>query len=55
VTQDGNITVADVQRVILETLGTAAATHDLNNDSKVNVADIQLVINATVGLGCTSN
>jgi hypothetical protein len=50
----GNSTasVADVQRMIDEALGTAAPSNDLNSDGAVNVADIQIVMNAALGQGC---
>jgi hypothetical protein len=46
------VNVADVQAVINEALGQAAANNDLNHDGVVNVADVQIVINAALGLGC---
>jgi len=51
-TGDGLVTVADVQLIINEALGLAAAVDDLNHDGVVNVADIQKEINAALGLGC---
>jgi probable HAF family extracellular repeat protein len=45
--------VADVQRMVNEVLGTAAASNDLNGDGVVDVADIQVVIDAVLKLGCT--
>jgi probable HAF family extracellular repeat protein len=46
--------VADVQRMINEALGKAAAVNDLNGDGVVDVADIQVVINAALKLGCAT-
>ena len=51
--QYGSTTVADVQQVIDESLGSQSAANDLNNDGVVNVVDIQIVINSVLGLGCT--
>jgi uncharacterized repeat protein (TIGR01451 family) len=53
VTGDQVTTVLDVQRMINEALGAAAAANDLNGDGVVNVADIEIVINAALGRGCT--
>jgi len=44
--------VADVQLMVNEALGRAAAVNDLNGDGRVNVADVQVVINAALRLGC---
>jgi len=44
--------VADVQRMINETLGTSSPANDLNSDGVVNVVDIQIVMNAVLGQGC---
>jgi len=51
--QYGTTTVADVQRIINEALGSVSPANSLNNDGVINVVDIQIVINAAVGLGCT--
>ena len=51
-TGDGAPSVADVQSVINEALGTKTAVNDFNNDGAVNVVDIQTVIDAVLGLGC---
>ena len=50
--QNGNINVTDVQMVLNEALGTAAAVNDWNGDGVVNVIDVQIGINAALGLGC---
>jgi uncharacterized repeat protein (TIGR01451 family) len=50
--QYGTTTVADVQRIINEGLGTASPADDLNQDGVVNVVDAQIVINSALGLGC---
>ena len=54
VNQDTRTNVVDVQLIINEALGVAAANNDLNGDGKVNVVDVQIVINAALGLGCTA-
>ena len=51
--QDGSITVADVQLMINEALGLAAALNDLNADNVVNAVDIQIVIDVALGVGCS--
>lgn len=48
----GSVTVADVQSIMNEALGAAAAKNDLNQDGVVNVADLQKVMDAALGLGC---
>jgi thermitase len=53
VTGDQVTSVVDVQRMINEALGVAAAANDLNTDGVVNVADIEIVINSAMGRGCT--
>jgi hypothetical protein len=45
-------TVADVQQVVNETLGTAVPLDDLNGDHSVNLIDVQKVVDAAIGLGC---
>jgi hypothetical protein len=52
VSGDETTSVADVQMVINEALGTTPALDDLEGDGVVNVVDIQKVINALFGLGC---
>jgi uncharacterized repeat protein (TIGR01451 family) len=54
ITHGTSVTVADVQRLINESLGVASATDDLNLDGRVNVVDIQIGINAALGLGCAA-
>jgi hypothetical protein len=51
--QDGATTVVDMQRILNEAFGVAAASHDLNGDGIVNIADIQIVVSAALGSGCT--
>jgi sugar lactone lactonase YvrE len=51
-TQDGAFTVADIQRMVNETLGLSAPTNDLNSDGKVNAVDVQIVMNAVLNKGC---
>jgi uncharacterized repeat protein (TIGR01451 family) len=51
--QFGITTVADVQKLIDEALGTASAVNDLNSDKVVNAVDVQIAINAALGLGCS--
>jgi hypothetical protein len=52
VTQDQTTSVADVQLIVNEALGTAPAINDLSSDGVVNVVDVQIAINAALGLGC---
>jgi hypothetical protein len=52
VTGDQTTSVADLQMMLNEALGTAPAANDLNGDGVVNVVDIQKVIEALFGLGC---
>jgi hypothetical protein len=47
--------VADVQTLINEALGTQSPTNDLNKDGVVNVVDIQIEILATLGMGCAAS
>jgi hypothetical protein len=49
---DGVTNVTDVQLMIGEALGKAAAGNDLNENGVVNVVDVRIVINAVLGLGC---
>jgi hypothetical protein len=51
--QDGSISVADVQLMINEALGLAAALNDLNSDGVVNAVDVQIVIDVALGVGCS--
>jgi trimeric autotransporter adhesin len=53
VTGDSTTSVADVQAVTNQALGTSSPTADLNQDHVVNVVDIQIVINAALHVGCT--
>ena len=46
------MTLADVQTIVNQALGTTPAVDDLNGNGVVNVVDIQKVINAVLGLGC---
>ena len=55
INQDGVTSVADVQQMISEVLGTTTAVHDLNGDGVFNVLDVQIVINVVLGLGCTAH
>jgi len=50
----GSASAADVQRIIDEALGVAAAVDDLNGDGVVNILDVQIEINAALGLGCAA-
>ena len=52
--QNGSINAADVQLIINEASGVAAAVNDLNGDGQVNVVDVQIEINAALGLGCAA-
>ncbi len=52
VNQDNTVNVTDVQRLINEGLGKAAAADDLNQDGKINVQDAQIVSNAALNYGC---
>lgn len=51
--QEGRTSVTDIQSVVNQVLGGAAANHDLNQDGTVNVVDVQIAINAGLGLGCS--
>jgi len=48
-TQTGTATVAGVQSMIKEALGTSSPTTDMNGDRVINVVDIQLVIDSLPG------
>jgi len=52
VTGDTTASIADVQQLVNEALGTASPVDDLNRDHVVNLADVQKVIDATLGRGC---
>ena len=52
INQYGSTTIADVQGMINEALGSAAGRNDLNGDAIINVADVQIAMNDAVGLGC---
>ncbi len=54
-TQNGTVTVADVQQFINQASGIMSAGSDLNGDSVVNVVDVQIAVNAILGLGCTAS
>jgi uncharacterized repeat protein (TIGR01451 family) len=55
VNQYGTTTVADIQTVINEALGSAPAVNDLNRDGIVNVVDIDVVIESKLNLGCRAH
>jgi hypothetical protein len=56
ITGDGVTSVADVQAIINQALGTSPpVTGDLNGDGAVNLVDIQFVINAALNLGCAAD
>jgi hypothetical protein len=48
----GNTSVADVQAIINQTLGSAAPAYDLNQDGVVNILDVQIEIVAALGQVC---
>ena len=52
--QDQVLSVADVQLLINEALGTDLAADDLNGDGAVDIVDVEIDMNAALGLGCTS-
>jgi hypothetical protein len=54
VTGDANASVADVQSMVNQALGTATPVNDLNQDKIVNVIDVQIVMNAAKGLSCSA-
>jgi hypothetical protein len=54
VKQNGSLTVADVQLIVNQALGTSPAVNDLNGDGAVDVADLQIEINAALGGGCSA-
>lgn len=54
VDHNGTVTVADVQTMINEALGTSPAADDLNGDGVVNVVDVQIVSDAVLDLGCNT-
>ena len=48
----GTTSVADVQKVVNESLGAGSAVNDLNQDGKVDVVDSQIVIHAVLSGAC---
>lgn len=54
VRQVGTMSVADVERVIQESLGILPAVDDLNHDGVINIADVQILANAVMGVGCAA-
>jgi hypothetical protein len=52
--QNGSINVADVQLMVNQALGVAAAVNDLNGDGLVNVVDVRIEIGAALASGCAS-
>jgi hypothetical protein len=54
INNNGTATVAAVQLIVNQALGSATALNDLNQDSVVNVVDVQIVINAALGLTCAA-
>ena len=52
VTRDPVISVADVQQMINEVLGTAPPLNGFHNNGTVTVVDVQVVLNAALGMGC---
>ena len=52
VTGDATAGVADLQAIIAQALGIAAAQNDLNGDGVVNIADVQKVMEAALKVGC---
>jgi hypothetical protein len=53
VRNNGVLDISDVQLMINEVLGVAAANNDLNRDGVVNVADIQIELAAVMSFGCS--
>ncbi len=49
---DDTVNVLDVQRSILQALGSAYCTGDMNGDGKCDVLDTQRIINASLGAAC---
>lgn len=49
---NGGTGVSDVQSIINEALGAAAAVNDLNGDGAVNIVEVQIVIGAALHMGC---
>jgi len=52
VTQSASAYVSDLQYLVNQALGTAAAVDDLNRDGVVNVGDIQMLIGLVLGTAC---
>jgi hypothetical protein len=50
----GSASVADVQLLINQALGTQSPANDLNKDGVVNVVDIEIEIDAILGMGCAA-
>jgi len=55
VNRDWTTDVSDVQSILNEALGVAAAVSDLNHDGMVSVIEVQLVLDAAMGLGCSGS
>ena len=55
VSGDAITSVADLQMILDEALGSTRAVSDLNGDGVVNVVDFQKVIESIFGLGCQLN
>ena len=55
VNRDWSTDVSDVQSILNEALGVAAAVSDLNHDGMVSVIEVQLVLDAAMGLGCSGS
>jgi len=51
---DSVVNVADVQLMVNEALGLAAAANDLTGDGVANTVDVQIVTNAVLNLGCSA-
>jgi probable HAF family extracellular repeat protein len=52
VSGDASPSIADVQQMIRESLGTLKPANNLSGGGVVNVVDIQIAVNAATGLGC---
>ena len=52
VNRDGMTTVADVQTLISEALGTASPANDLNGDGAIDVVDVQIDVDAALNIPC---
>jgi hypothetical protein len=51
----GLASLADLQLLINEALGTQSPANDLNKDGVVNVVDIEIEVDAILGLGCAAS